>query len=111
MPTENSATSSTKIAIVTGGSRGLGRNTVLNLAKRGVDSIFTYNSNRAEAEKVVAAVGEAGAKAIALQLDTGNVGTFDSFVASTRSALTGLGAERFDYLGQHCQQRARARRL
>jgi hypothetical protein len=43
----------TKIAIVTGGSRGLGRNTVLSLAKPGVDSIFTYNSNRAAAEKVV----------------------------------------------------------
>ena len=43
----------TRIAIVTGGSRGLGRNTVLNLAKRGVHSILTYNSNRAEAEKVV----------------------------------------------------------
>lgn len=42
--------SDTKVAIVSGGSHGLGRNTVLNLAKRGVNSIFTYNSNRAEAD-------------------------------------------------------------
>ena len=42
-----------KIAIVTGGSRGLGRNTVLNLAKRGVDAVFTYNANRAAADEVV----------------------------------------------------------
>ena len=53
MPTENDGRSKAKIAIVTGGSRGLGRNTVLSLAKRGVDSIFTYNSNQAEAARVV----------------------------------------------------------
>ena len=98
MPTENTATSKTKIAIVTGGSRGLGRNTVLSLAKRGVDSIFTYNSNQIEAEKVVGLVAEAGRKAVALQLDTGNVGAFDDFVDRVRQALSGLGAERFDYL-------------
>ncbi len=63
----------TKIAIVTGGSRGLGRNTVISLARRGVHSVFTYNANRAEADKVVAAVREAGGKAVALQLDTGKV--------------------------------------
>jgi NAD(P)-dependent dehydrogenase (short-subunit alcohol dehydrogenase family) len=63
--------STTKIAIVTGGSRGIGRSTVENLAKRGVHSIFTYNSNHTEAEKVVGLVAEAGQKAIALQLDTG----------------------------------------
>jgi NAD(P)-dependent dehydrogenase (short-subunit alcohol dehydrogenase family) len=87
-----------KIAIITGGSRGLGRSTVLSLAKRGVDSIFTYHSNRAEAEKVSELVADAGRRAIALQLDTGNVRTFDSFVSSTRQALAKLGAERFDYL-------------
>jgi NAD(P)-dependent dehydrogenase (short-subunit alcohol dehydrogenase family) len=89
---------SSKIAIVTGGSRGLGRSTVLNLAGRGVGFIFTYNSNRAEADKVVKLAGEAGRKAIALQLDTGNVGTFGQFVVQVREALATLGAERFDYL-------------
>ena len=98
MPTENGVTSNAKIAIVTGGSRGLGRNTVLSLAKRGIDSIFTYNSNQAEAEKVVSLVAEAGRKAIALQLDTGNLGAFDDFVDSVRQALVDLGTERFDYL-------------
>ena len=52
MSTESSTRPSSKIAIVTGGSRGLDRNTVLSLAQRGVDSIFTYHSNRAQAEKV-----------------------------------------------------------
>jgi NAD(P)-dependent dehydrogenase (short-subunit alcohol dehydrogenase family) len=98
MSRTNAELSRTKIAIVTGGSRGLGRNTVLNLVNRGVHSIFTYNSNRAEAEKVVAAVKEVGAKATALQLDAGNVSSFDAFVKSVQTALTGLGAERFDYL-------------
>jgi NAD(P)-dependent dehydrogenase (short-subunit alcohol dehydrogenase family) len=98
MAAENNSFPSGKIAIVTGASRGLGRNTVINLAKRGVHSIFTYNSNRAEADKVVAEAGEAGAKAIALQLDTGKIGTFDQFVLNVKDALKGLGEERFDFL-------------
>ena len=87
-----------KIAIVTGGSRGLGRNTVLNLARRGVDSIFTYNSNRAEAESLMREVSETEAKAIALQLDAGKIATFDPFVQSVAAVLREMGAERFDYL-------------
>jgi NAD(P)-dependent dehydrogenase (short-subunit alcohol dehydrogenase family) len=87
-----------KIAVVTGGSRGLGRSMVLSLAKRGVDSIFTFNSNRAEADKVVGQVAEAGRKAFALQLDTGNVRAFEPFVQQVRQSLGDLNAERFDYL-------------
>ena len=98
MPKENAQLSRARVAIVTGGSRGLGRSTVIHLAKRGVDSIFTYHSNRAEADKVVAAVSEAGARAAALQLDTGDVSSFDEFVRSVRSALASFGVERFDYL-------------
>jgi NAD(P)-dependent dehydrogenase (short-subunit alcohol dehydrogenase family) len=98
MTTETVKNSNSKIAIVTGGSRGLGRNAVLSLAKRGVDSIFTYNSNQAEADKVVGLVAEAGQKAIALRLDVGSVSTFAPFVESVRHALTELGAEHFDYL-------------
>jgi NAD(P)-dependent dehydrogenase (short-subunit alcohol dehydrogenase family) len=95
---DNATKATGKIAIVTGGSRGLGRNTVLSLAKRGVNSIFTFHTNRAEAEQVVTAANKAGAKAIAIQLDTSDVTAFDSFVKSVRSALASLGAERFDYL-------------
>ena len=98
MTTENSSISNTKVALVTGGSRGLGRNTVLSLAKHDVNSIFTYNSNRAEAEKVVALAEEAGAKAIALKLNTADTSTFDDFVGAVRDALAKLGAERYDYL-------------
>jgi NAD(P)-dependent dehydrogenase (short-subunit alcohol dehydrogenase family) len=90
--------SDSKVAIVTGGSRGIGRVTVLCLARRGVRSIFTYNSNRAEADKVVALAADAGARAITLQLEAGNVGAFDLFVAQVRKALAELKAERFDYL-------------
>ncbi len=85
-----------KIAVVTGGSRGLGRATVLALATRGVDSIFTYNSSEAEAAKVVDLV--AGARAVALQLDTGKTATFGAFAERLTAALAGLGASRFDYL-------------
>ena len=98
MTQRNTANPTTKLAIVTGGSRGLGRNMVLSLARRGVDSIFTYHSNRAEAEKVIGLVADAGRKAVALQLDTGDVRAFDPFVQRVRQALAELGAERFDYL-------------
>ena len=87
-----------EIAVVTGGSRGIGRSTVLKLARRGVDSIFTYNSNQVEAEKVAQLVHEMGRKAVYLQLDTGNIGSFDPFAESVAKALVELGAERFDYL-------------
>jgi NAD(P)-dependent dehydrogenase (short-subunit alcohol dehydrogenase family) len=98
MTQRNTANPTTKLAIVTGGSRGLGRSMVLSLARRGVDSIFTYHSNRAEAEKVIGLVADAGRKAVALQLDTGDVRAFDPFVQRVRQALAELGAERFDYL-------------
>ncbi|HEY4045684.1 MAG TPA: SDR family oxidoreductase [Acidobacteriaceae bacterium] len=87
-----------KIAIVTGGSRGIGRNTVESLAKRGVKAIFTYHSHRADAEAVVAAVKDAGAEAIALPLDGGDIASFDAFVDLVKEALTKFGATRFDFL-------------
>src|SRR5579863_7055067 len=96
MPKEYT-TSTTKIALVTGGSRGIGRNTVASLAKRGVQTIFTYHSHSTDAEAVVAAV-DAGAQGIALQLDAGNVASFDAFVESVKDALATFGATRFDFL-------------
>ena len=99
MPTKTDSKSETKIAIITGASRGLGRNTALSLAARGVDLIITYHSNRAEADSAVAAIQALGRKAVALRLDSGNVATFDSFVAEVRKALRETwGTERFDYL-------------
>jgi NAD(P)-dependent dehydrogenase (short-subunit alcohol dehydrogenase family) len=98
MPKTDVAGPEARIAIVTGGSRGLGRNTVLSLARRGVSSIFTYNTGRSEAEQVVAQVAKAGSKAIALPLDMGQASTFDAFVEQVRATLAELGAEHFDYL-------------
>jgi NAD(P)-dependent dehydrogenase (short-subunit alcohol dehydrogenase family) len=96
--TNDYTTSTPKIALVTGGSRGIGRNTVVSLAKRGVYTIFTYHSRSTDAEAVVAAVRDAGAQGIALQLDAGNVASFDAFVESVKDALAKLGATRFDFL-------------
>jgi len=93
--------SDSKTAIVTGGSRGIGRSTVLCLAKRGVRTIFTYKSNRAEADAVVALAAKAGAPAIALQLDIGDTASFAGFAGRVRDALADLGAERFDYLANN----------
>jgi NAD(P)-dependent dehydrogenase (short-subunit alcohol dehydrogenase family) len=73
------ASTNDRTAIITGGSRGLGRNTSLNLARRGVDIIFTYHSNSAEAQSMVREVETLGRKAAALQLDSSNVKAFDDF--------------------------------
>jgi NAD(P)-dependent dehydrogenase (short-subunit alcohol dehydrogenase family) len=87
-----------KIAIVTGGSRGIGRSTVASLARRGVSTVFTYHTHGSDAEAVVAAVKDAGAEAVALRLDAGNVASFDAFVESVKDALFKLEATRFDFL-------------
>lgn len=68
-----------KIALVTGGSRGLGKNTVLALAKQGVDVVLTYNSKQTEAEAVVAELQALGVQAAALQLDVSNSKNFPAF--------------------------------
>ena len=77
-----------KIAVVTGGSRGLGRNTALHLARRGVDVILTYRSQRTEAEQVVAEIAAWGGSAVALQLDVAESGTFDNFVETLKGVLS-----------------------
>jgi len=91
-------TENAKIAIVTGGSRGMGRNTAVNLAKRSVDVIFTYHSNRAEAESLVREIEAIGRKAAAFRLDTGDLRGFDGFVADVRKTLESWGRDRFNYL-------------
>ena len=86
------------IALVTGGSRGIGRAAVLALAARGVDVVLTYRADKAAAHEVVAAVGHAGRRAAALELDTGDTATFAAFAEAVRRVLEGWGAERFDHL-------------
>ena len=68
-----------KIALVTGSSRGLGRNTAISLSKKGIDAVITYNSKKDEADKVVAAVEANGQKAVAMQLNTAVISGFDVF--------------------------------
>jgi NAD(P)-dependent dehydrogenase (short-subunit alcohol dehydrogenase family) len=89
----------TKIAIITGGSRGLGRNMAFALAAKGVDAIVTFKDNSAAAGEVVAGFAAAGRKAVALRLDCGDVTSFAAFVADVRRALTeSWDAGRFDFL-------------
>ena len=89
---------SAKIALVTGGSRGLGRATVEALAQRGVNVVLTYKTRLAEANEVVTRVEALGARAIALPFSAGEIDTFDAFVSAFQVALTDLDADKFDYL-------------
>jgi NAD(P)-dependent dehydrogenase (short-subunit alcohol dehydrogenase family) len=98
MANEHLGTMKDKIAIITGGSRGLGRNTALNLARRGVDILFTYRANQKEAESLIREAETMGRKAAGLRLDTGNIGEFDGFAAEVRKTLQTWGRDRFDYL-------------
>ncbi len=87
-----------KIAVITGASRGLGRNTALNLARRGVDILFTRRVNHNEAGNLVREVQALGRRAAGFQLDTGDMRALDGFAAEVRKTLAGWGRERFDYL-------------
>jgi NAD(P)-dependent dehydrogenase (short-subunit alcohol dehydrogenase family) len=88
-----------KIALITGGSRGLGRNTAEHLARKGVDSVITYHSRADEAQAVVAKLQAEGRKSVALQLDTGATQTFAGFAESLKKALRDTwGRSSFDYL-------------
>jgi len=87
------------VSLVTGAGRGLGRNTALNIARRGGDVIITYRSGKDAAEGVVADVHALGRKAVALQLDTAEVASFPAFVHAVRAALRqNWQRETFDHL-------------
>jgi len=75
------------ISLVTGSSRGLGRNTALSIARKGGDVIITYQSREAEAKVVVAEIEKLGRKAVALQLDAGNTVTFPAFAERLKIVL------------------------
>ena len=90
---------STSIALITGGNRGLGKNTALKLAEQGVDVILTYRGNAAEAEAVVTQIEQMGRRAVALQLDVGDSRGFGDFAAQVRRVLAQRWQrERFDFL-------------
>jgi len=76
-----------KIALITGGSRGLGRNAAVKLAQRGTDIIFTYQSRQADAEAAAAEIGLYGGKCAALQLDVGNSSSFPAFREQLKAEL------------------------
>lgn len=87
------------IAIITGGSRGLGRNAAIRLAEQGTDVVLTYRSNRGEADRVVAGIGKLGRRAVALQLDVSKASTFDAFAGDLRRALAAhWQREKLDFL-------------
>ncbi|MBT9511790.1 MAG: SDR family oxidoreductase [Acidovorax sp.] len=85
--TATTITPTNTITLITGASRGLGRNTARSIAKAGGDVIITYRSQADEAHAVVAAIQALGHKAVALQLDTGDVATFTRFIERLRAVL------------------------
>jgi NAD(P)-dependent dehydrogenase (short-subunit alcohol dehydrogenase family) len=88
-----------KIALVTGGSRGLGRDMALKLAQQGIDIILTYRRQQAEAAAVVAAIEALGCRAVALALNVADVSTFASFFGQVSTVLPAtFGTDRFDFL-------------
>lgn len=89
----------TKIALVTGGSRGLGKNSALKIAQKGLDVIITYKSSKEEANHVVEEIQALGRKAIAYQLDTKDIKSFDAFIKQVGDHLEeNTGSRNIDYL-------------
>lgn len=89
----------TTLSLVTGASRGLGRNTALSIARHGGDVIVTYRNGKDAADAVVADIQALGRKAVALRLDTSKVSSFPDFVLAVRAALKDAwGRDTFDHL-------------
>jgi NAD(P)-dependent dehydrogenase (short-subunit alcohol dehydrogenase family) len=88
-----------KTALITGGSRGLGRNMAIQMAKKGIDVVLTYQQNKAAAEQVVAEISALGQAAKAFALDTSKTATFDPFFKELGAYLEAKnGSARFDFL-------------
>ena len=80
-------------------ARALGKNMALNIAKKGIDVILTYNSNKQEADKVVAEIQSLGQRANAFQLDAGDIKSFDNFLKEVTEHLKDqTGSSNFDFL-------------
>jgi len=92
-------TQHTPIALITGGSRGLGRSMAEHLAARGVDLVITYRQERREAAAVVDRARTLGRRAVALQLDVADSASFGAFAEQLEGALKQeFARDRFDYL-------------
>src|SRR6266540_262723 len=92
-------TTKRKIAVITGGSRGLGRNMAISIAKKGIDVVLTYKSNKEKADETVAEIESLGQKAMAFQLDTRNIKLFDEFLSkATFYIKKETGSTNFDFL-------------
>ncbi|HEY0611090.1 MAG TPA: SDR family oxidoreductase [Chitinophaga sp.] len=88
-----------KIALVTGGSRGLGKNAALRIAEKGFDVIIAYRGNRKEAEDVAATITNMGRQSAAIQLDVADTASFDGFIAQLSQLLQDKwGTTQFDFL-------------
>lgn len=88
-----------KIALVTGGSRGLGKNMAMSLAQKGIGVILTYNSKEEEAAAVVKEIENLGQKAAAIQLNVGAIKSFDSFFQEVQNVLKEtFNADKIDFL-------------
>ena len=88
-----------KIALITGGSRGLGKDMAINIAKKGIDVVFTYNRNKQKADEVASEIQSLGQKAFVFQLDTSNVKLFDEFFKKLTVQLKEqTGSTNFDFL-------------
>ncbi|WP_029275405.1 SDR family oxidoreductase [Pedobacter borealis] len=88
-----------KIALITGGSRGLGKNAALKIAAKGIGVIVTYQSKKEEAEATVNEIKQLGVQAAAIQLNVADTTTFDAFFISVKAVLKSVfNAEKFDFL-------------
>lgn len=85
-------------ALVTGSSRGLGKDMALALAKKGINVIITYKGNKEDAEQVAKDVEALGAKAAVLQLDMENLSSYDAFIHSALAAIQPWGSDKIDHL-------------
>lgn len=85
-------------ALVTGSSRGLGKDMALALAKKGINVIITYKGNKEDAAQVAKDVEALGAKAAVLQLDMENLGSYDAFIQSALAAIQPWGSDKIDHL-------------
>jgi len=91
--------SKNKIALITGGSRGLGKSMALSISQKGINIILTYKNKKEEALAVVSEIEKSGRKAVALQLDTGNIKSFDAFFSEVKTVLkNNFDTDHFDFL-------------